>query len=110
MSASAHMAPMESQQAAPTAMPFTSAQAATYEDLVKLLTELNREHLIDHTFIIADGSMYSAFYTRAHDWILETGDPEERMVLSRGQWVYKPMTLSHIKNGPYTVLFVGGDQ
>lgn len=104
------MAPMESQQAAPTTLPLASAQAATYEDLVKLLKELNREHLIDRTFIIAGGSMYSAFYTRAHDWILETGDPEERMIVSRGQWVYKPMTLSHIKNGPYSVLFVEGGQ
>ncbi|NSX37159.1 hypothetical protein HTS88_12195 [Pseudarthrobacter oxydans] len=101
---------MHSEQASSGANTFAVADATTFEELVELLHQINREHLVSHVAIIAQGRMYSAFHIENQGWIMEDGSPEERMILSRGQWAYKPLALSRIWSGPYTVLYVEGVQ
>lgn len=52
----------------------------TFSELEDYLQDLNYEHGCDHTAIEASGILYSAFCTDPDGaWVLETGDPRERM-------------------------------
>lgn len=104
------MGAMQSQRTEPATRSFTSIEVSTFEDLIEALRSLTYEHEINHVAIVSEGSMYSAFHIRNQGWILENGSPEERMVLSRGQWLYSPLALSSIPTGPYTVLHAGIQQ
>jgi hypothetical protein len=89
---------------------FSATTLDTFEELEHYLQDLNYEHGIDHAGVIAEGIMYSTFCTDPDGaWILETGDPAERMEDEGGELIYTPLQLPHIKNAcPYTVLHVRG--
>lgn len=101
---------MQPQRTGPATGTYTAAEAATFGDLEQYLHDLNYEHGIDHGAIIAEGIMYSAFCTDPDGaWILETGDPAERISDEDDEQVYTPLQLGHIKNAwPFTVLHAGG--
>lgn len=83
--------------------------AGTFAELEELLQDLNYEHGIDHTAILSEGILYSAFCTDPDgEWILETGDPRERMDCDdpHGEAVYVPLRLGHIRNcESFTILY-----
>lgn len=81
-----------------------------FKALEDYLQDLNYEHGCDHTAILTEGILYSAFCTDPDgDWILETGDPRDRMgyqLPTDEEQTYQPLLLTHIKNcDTFTVLY-----
>jgi hypothetical protein len=74
----------------------------SFIDLEDYLQDLNYEQGCDHTAILTEGILYAAFCTDPDgDWILETGDPRDRMEYQRQgdkEQTYQPLPLKHIRN------------